>query len=520
MQKIPVLGGHEPSCSRMNNRSSVWVFSDVEGSLFEEYCRYLEKTGFSAFEIRKNGNRRFAAFSAASEGVFLNYYENVRELTLVQEEESAYFSYSDALGTDRVTPLITQVSLEDFGMSYVVRLSDGRFLVIDGGRPFEPDADRLYACLCEQTPHEMPVIAAWIFSHPHSDHYLCFFPFMERYATRVKIEKFLFHFPDADDLEHYPKLAKKGRWFEDDSGMTNIPRLFEWIEQTGASVYAPHTGQRYRIGDADCEILACMDDTVLHSQNINATSLVIRMELGGQVILWTTDAAFSLARLPEKYGRQLKADILQVPHHGFQCGSAEAEIAGYELIRPAVCLLPAADHTAYTDFCVHRAGARHLMRADYVMEIITGTKQRSLALPYTPAPNAAEAHRRSCRQGLDNCGARTWIFSNLSTACEGDFVFQILNPTNLPSEISIDLFFEDKNRNLRYIRATVGGMTFKRLCITGNEVETDSIYYNPASLATRGIPQDAAFAVRFISNIPIVVSHETHRPSYHGTCNE
>ena len=67
-------------------------------------------------------------------------------------------------------------------------------------------------------------------------------------------------------------------------------------------------------------------------------------------MLWTNDAAFSHAKLPERYGEYLKADILQIPHHGFQSGSAEAEISGYDLIRPRVCLLPVSDYCAYT-FC-------------------------------------------------------------------------------------------------------------------------------------------------------------------------
>ncbi len=519
MRTIPILAG-EPSRSRMSKRSSVWVFSNTEKSLFGKYCAYFEQNGYSAFENRCGESRCFAAYSLDGEGIFLNYYESLQELTLVQEEESPYFSYYDSCGTDRVTPLITQVSLEDFGMSYVVRLSDGRFLVIDGGRSFEPDADRLYACLSAQTPHEKPVIAAWIFSHPHSDHFQCFLPFMEHYAACVRIEKFLFHFPDSDDLELYPKLAKKSAWLGDDSSVTVIPQMLEWVARTGAAVYTPHTGQRYRIGDADCEILASMDDTVLRSQNINATSLVIRMELGGQVILWTTDAAFSVAQLPEKYGRDLKADILQVPHHGFQSGSADAEIAGYDLIRPTVCLLPAADYIAYTEFCVHRAGTRHLMRADYVKEIITGTVQRTLTLPYTPEANAAQAHQRSCRLGLDNCGARTWIFSDLSTAREEDLVFSVLNTTSLPCEILIDLFFEEKSQRLHFIRAKIGGMSYQRLCITGEEVEADAFYYNPASLKLRGVPQNARFAVRFLSDIPIVVSHEDHAPSYRSAYHE
>ena len=143
---------------------------------------------------------------------------------------------------------------------------------------------------------------------------------------------------------------KKDRRFEDVSAFTNIPKMWEQIERSGGKVYMAHTGQRFNIGGASLEILASMDDTIHLSKNINASSLVIRMELCGQIILWATDASFSDAQLPEKFGEYLKSDILQVPHHGLQCGTAEAMMRGYDLIRPKVCLLPISEYNAYTAF--------------------------------------------------------------------------------------------------------------------------------------------------------------------------
>lgn len=64
-------------------------------------------------------------------------------------------------------------------MSYVIRLTDGRFIVIDGGREFEPDSERLYQCLKNGSSGQNPVIAAWIMTHPHSDHFHCFIEFMD-----------------------------------------------------------------------------------------------------------------------------------------------------------------------------------------------------------------------------------------------------------------------------------------------------------------------------------------------------
>ena len=51
------------------------------------------------------------------------------------EDNCAYFDFADTPRTHSVSAQITQIKLEDFGMSYVIRLTDGRFIVIDGGRP-------------------------------------------------------------------------------------------------------------------------------------------------------------------------------------------------------------------------------------------------------------------------------------------------------------------------------------------------------------------------------------------------
>ncbi len=389
MLTLPAFGETEYSDHRENAKARVITIPHASEDTFDAYCRLLETNGMDQRESYQKGSHRFAAFFDGKRGYFLNYFGSVHELILVEENDCLYFSYQDTSAPACMQPQITQVKLEDYGMSYAIRLSDGRFIIIDGGRNLEPDADRLFACLRDGSEGKTPTVAAWIMTHPHVDHYCCFIGFMERYGEEIIVEKFLLNFPEADDFKHYPKLAPQDPTIPDQSESFRVKRMWEIIHRLNVPVYIPHTGQTYVIGDAVCEILACMDDTIHRSQNINMSSLIIRMELGGQTVIWGTDASFGEAQLPEKYGHALKADILQIPHHGFQCGSADAEIAGYRLIQPKVCLLPASDYTAYTFFCVHKESARYLMTEADVDEIITGETQRTLNLPYT-APKEAK----------------------------------------------------------------------------------------------------------------------------------
>lgn len=500
---------------RENATAVVYSTTNTTADQYESLRIALEYGGWQLKQSYNTEHQYFSAYSKGQDAAFLNYFPTTKELRAVEETDCRYFTYTDAKLPRVAEPQITQLYLEDFGMSYAIRLSDGRFIVIDGGREFEPDATRLLACLKEGSPTETPVIAAWIMSHPHSDHFHCFLKFMELYADEVTIEKFLLNFPEADDTEHYPKFSREDPRFEDSSPMANIPKMWAWIRQTEAPVYMLHTGQRYRIGDATCRILSTMDDTIHVSDNINAISTVIRMELGGQVILWATDASFSIAKLPERYGEELKADILQVPHHGFQSGSAEGEIAGYELIRPKVCLLAVSAYNAYTVFCTYRRGTRYLMEQLGIEELITGTPQRTITLPYTAPAFAREELRRQYLGGLARSGADTWIFTDLNTDCREDFVFTALNTTMEKVTVWAELFFEDSKQNLRYIQTELPVLSVKRIDLLGEDMNHEAVYFNTMSLAKRGLPEHALFAVRFICTQPTVITHATHKASYH-----
>lgn len=503
----------------VNKNSRVLTITEAEETDVLKYCDFLVENGFVKRQMRCLEKWIFAAYERGTDGVFVNYYKDTRELRIVMEENCVYFIYQDKGTAACVSPQITQIHLEDFGMSYVVRLSDGRFIVIDGGRELEPDADKLMECLTEGVKGRKPVIAAWIMTHPHTDHFYCFFPFMERYGEYITIEKFLLNFPEADDSVHYPKLiAKKFR----ETGSTADPKMLllnKLIHEIGAERYTPHTGQVYVIGDAVLEILSCMDDTIHCCNDVNASSLVIRMELGGQVTLWATDASFGAARLAERYGDYLKADILQVPHHGFGMGPAADTIKGYKLIAPRVCLLPVSDYNAFTTFCTFRECTEYLMTQCNVQELITGEKTRTLTLPYQPDENGERKLYHQYVSGRENAGARTWMFTELDTARPEDFQFTILNTTHSPAEVFIELFFESAKGKIRFIKAVVQATSLKKVCIIDEEdVKTNAVFYNPWSLEKNEILQSVPFAVRFMSNIPVVVSNKNHTASYHTHC--
>lgn len=347
-----------------------------------EYCKQLEADGFSLHEEHYLGVNTFYTYTKEQDIYFISHYPNVQEMHVVSEPNSNWLAYSDNRGEDRVSTLLRQIDLEDFGESYVIRLRDGRMIVFDGGFEYEADADKLMNTLKEFSPDEKPRIAGWIMTHPHLDHYRCFLIFEEKYGEQVEIEKFIYNFPDTgeEEFEALPGLTK----FEE---AKYLERMYESVERTGARVYRAHTGQVYQIGNARLQILSSPDNTMEPPiKDFNILSLVIRMEIEGQTILWGGDAYFGKSRLARRYGTYLKSDIFQVPHHGFQGGDERA----YDFISPSVCLICGFDRVWLgTDFHFYELSYnQHLIYNMDIQEYLAGgSGDVTLELPYMPRNN-------------------------------------------------------------------------------------------------------------------------------------
>ncbi|MBR4863925.1 MAG: hypothetical protein IKU07_05050 [Oscillospiraceae bacterium] len=520
--QFPAFGETAYFDDKESKDTRVIIIENAEISKLDDYCRLLEDHGYTQMQKETLPHRIYCSYKKKQEGIFLNYFAGTKQLQIVTEKKCNYFDYRDtALGVC-TTARLTQIHLSDYGLSDVIRLQDGRLIIIDGANVYEKDIENLFTRMKADSPYEKPIIAAWIMTHPHSDHYNCFIPFDLKYGDQVEIQKMFYNFPQHNDTKHYPKLAKDGKafsnWYGKELTGCDVLLMFrEKVAEMGLPVYTPHTGQSYRIGEALVQFYGTMDDTIHRSQNINATSLMFTIELAGQRIFFGGDGSFSDAKLAERFDEELKSDILQVPHHGFGCGSAEGQIKGYRLIDPRICVLPVEKPLAYGSFTTYREGTQYLMTQMNVEEMITGEKEQVLDLPYSPAPNGVYQLQQRYLEGRDNTGARTWVFMDLDTAKESDFTFSILNSTYIPADISVEIFLENVQR--RVIRRKIAGPrlgVFRVNCLV-TEAEDPENLDMAALMEQLGIPGDTHFAIRFISNIPVVIAHTEHQPAYRSS---
>lgn len=245
---------------------------------------------------------------------------------------SERWSPTDSAWEKVADPLVTQMRglycVADCGMTYVIRLSDGRFVLIDSGLGEYEEVPHLLSVLEGQNVlGGKPVVAAWFFTHRHGDHFRGFEEFYEQFSDRIRLERLIYQWPLA---EWTGGCSPSDRF---DAIAASLPE---------GSVITPHAGQRFRFADAVFDVLLTAEDLYpAFIRNFNDTSTVLRMTLGNHRVMWLGDAQRQASDLLcERFTRgDLAADVLQVAHHGYWGGSVEL----YTRIDPEILLWPCPD---------------------------------------------------------------------------------------------------------------------------------------------------------------------------------
>ena len=513
---IPKVGfGRFEFGDKLNTNAASASFADVSVPDFENYINMLADNGFSVFENRNFGGNHYYALKRNNDAVYMNYYPTVSEMRIVTEKNSAYINYQDISRDIRVATNITQVNLVDYGLSYVVRLFDGRFIIFDGGWDWDYDVDQLMSVLTTHSVDEKPVIAAWILTHQHCDHFWAFTTFCRKYGENVVIEKVLFSFaePSAEFKEKYP-----GSFLEVTRGAHYdfTVNFLKCIRETGADVYCPHSGQTYQIGNAFCEILSSPDDTCRTPvTDANPLSLMIKMTVDGQTILWCADGYFAESKIAERYGSYLKSDIMQLPHHGFNGGSSK----GFDLIDPRVVLAPTFDDDAFAYINIYDEYNYHLCKEMNVEEFICTKKyndrNRTIEIPYTPDPRGREKLDNMVKDGQGFCGARVWYFDGLMLDGDRPCYLNIIRSCRPPIDVYVDFIFEDPQNGATAVKVDTSRSALTRFNLNGiDTIKNNPLQYERTCWHKGIIPEGIPFAIRVYACVPFVASCDDGREIY------
>lgn len=313
---------------------------------FDALCEKAEQSGYKKIFCRISGENYYNGYlkpagadEIEQEGLLYVYYSAPRaQLRIVFDPDAVLPKTTPPLDGDFAT--ITQLSLDqtnvDCGMSYVIKCCDNSFFIIDGGYFSQGECDRLYKHLLSNSPGGGKInISGWFFTHAHNDHIGCFMDFLEKYGDKVNIAQILFNFPSMS-------LPESGGWNRDDIRTTY--KFYDILCKYARDIpiIRLHTGQVFTAGNLEFEVIYTHEDLYPHEiYNFNDTSTLLIMRACGKKALWLGDMSDDTSDIIVKTcPDNLKCDIVQVSHHGFN--GAKKEI--YELAGAKTVFWPTADY--------------------------------------------------------------------------------------------------------------------------------------------------------------------------------
>jgi len=384
---VPVYPDAKTEVYESSYGSVVHKVLDTTAEGYEAYLKLLEEAGFTRYTGNVIGKNLFATYISDSYTVNVYYIDNNHLTRIVEEPRGALPILKEQnVYEKKVDTLVTGVKLETIlfyeGMSYLIRLCDGSFILIDGGAS-DPDGiecGKMIDLIRSQTPEgEKPVIAAWMFTHCHGDHIGLFSDFVIKYHDEVEIQSLVYNFPKDEELG-----AKEAYMLDNSTFRYNAFRKTRETYLADVPVIRPHTGNQLFIRNASFEVLETYEDIYPYSaatHYINASTVVYRMEVDGQKTMWLGDAAeIAGDMMIEQFGDYLKSDIMQIAHHGGPGGTVRL----YERINPEYCLYPIPRECYQISYeptkwaCVDSENVKLVM--------VTGFGTHSIRLPFSVEP--------------------------------------------------------------------------------------------------------------------------------------
>lgn len=376
-----------PSITDCGINQTLLLYKGVDESAYEGYVSSLD-TGTCVQTSSERGNH-FSTFTRGDDTLNVSYSKSEGALRLIYTVNVGPTELFNRSDVEKVCePLLIMRGMgwevagaepKTNGLCIIIRLSDGRFIIVDGGWDRQRDADDLYKLLSENTPKGMKVtVAAWIITHAHEDHHSTFaFDFPDTYRGLVTVENVIFNPPFVGG---YVGSNPSGH-------ATNEKEVITAIGKFGARLVRAHVGDKYYVGDAVIDILYTADLICPEKfEYYNTSSLMLMISVAEQRIMITGDGSnVAFDRMASMFGQSLKCDIVQVAHHGYGTGVSAKEstgiVRGYTYMSPTLVLWPASS-SGYQSGISYTYNTS-LIRLPTVKKIIVaGEKDHIIDLPY------------------------------------------------------------------------------------------------------------------------------------------
>lgn len=265
----------------------------------------------------------------------------------------------------KIRTTLAQLELDgDGGMCYIIQLSDGRFIIIDGGLSSANHKARLYAYLTEKSPTAKPVIACWIITHLDGDHWNNMYSFLSTYRYGVDLQRFAYTFPEEADFAIKSGDSQSVKDYKNSAltSMENKLAEFENIRRwfPGLVLWDMKTLDEQKLDDVHMRVLMTANERVpqqIYSHNQRSAVIKFTFTRGTEATVdditflmlgdnggggaYSSESDARNKWLVDHYDASvLKSDIMQVAHHGLKGGYLPL----YQAVDPLICLWPSPEY--------------------------------------------------------------------------------------------------------------------------------------------------------------------------------
>lgn len=344
---------------------------------FDLACSHLEQEGYTLYSFMETGENPARTYVKGSALAHVYYHPANGELNLVLSETAAdTLPPAEPAGTGGNIPCtVTQLNQYPYqmnGMGYVIQLTDGSFMVYDGGYP--ASADELLAFMQSRSGGAKPTVRAWVMTHLHGDHTGAFnrLAARENASELFKLEYMIYSpipvgHPAVNRDEENPDANLK-------AFQRSVSRFPE-----AKLVYA-HTGMQFRFCNLTVEILYTPESlykNLRYPEAFNNTSILSRLKDEKGSMLFTGDLADLGAGLSVRlYGDALAADGVQMSHHGL----GTCPLSFYNQVNAATLWYPCS--TSFYEYGANKPLRDAVAKAPTTREIIiAGNGQATRPFP-------------------------------------------------------------------------------------------------------------------------------------------
>ena len=322
--------------------SKTYIKDSANKSTFEALCKKLETNGLKKYTTNAIGSNLYATYVTKTQIVHVMFFPNKSQIRTAVDNRGigtdGKFSLPGLSGENKYKKtteskmIVCDIGNADWpgGMCIIYKLSDGRFFIVDAGiggvmsdgRNFIGSSSSwIYETLAKHAADPKNIqVAAWLITHPHSDHAGGLYDMALGYYGKkggskhtvmpkeikeyIKIDTLIYNAPD-----NLPDCNREG-W---------IPKIIEQFKIK--NVVKAHAGQKFYYADLTFTIYGSLDIMIEDESkcgDTNEFSLSIKTEFNGKTALLLGDSD----KIPNKqlaiiYKNELKADILQLAHHGY-----------------------------------------------------------------------------------------------------------------------------------------------------------------------------------------------------------